>query len=41
MRQVFHRAEAALEQSLAEMTIAQVAQDVKAIDACSLQPPAV
>lgn len=40
MRQVFHRAEAALEESLAEMTIAQVAQDVKAIDTRLLQLPA-
>ena len=33
MRNVFHRAEAALAQTLAGMTIAQVAQEIKEIDA--------
>jgi Rrf2 family protein len=38
MRNVFHQAEAALAQTLAEMTIAQVAQEIKEVDAHSPRP---
>lgn len=37
MRNVFEQAEAALEQTLAEITVAQVAQEVEQIDACAGQ----
>jgi Rrf2 family protein len=38
MRTVFQRAETAMGQALAEITVAQVAQEVEHIDACAGQP---
>ena len=35
IKKVFHRAEAALEQTLAETTIAEIAQEIEAVDAQS------